>query len=146
MAGLAAAITLVRAGNLVTVLEARNRVGGRVVTDRQTLGFTCDTGAGWIHGPEGGNPITGLAAKAGTKTFVTNDDSVRVFNLLEKDITDAQFSRERTNAFEKLLDKASQWANRPANYKLSLADAIRQVAPSARCPAWWASVATMQEP
>ena len=131
MAGLAAAITLAHAGHKVTVLEARNRVGGRVVTDRQTLGFACDTGAGWIHGPEGGNPITRLAAQAGAKTFVTNDDSVRVFNLLGQDITDAQFSRERTNAFDKILDKASRWANRPANNKLSLADSIQQVAPSA---------------
>ena len=131
MAGLSAAITLARAGNRVTVLEARNRVGGRVVTDRQTLGFACDTGAGWIHGPDGGNPITTLAAKAGAKTFVTNDDAVRVFDQQGRDVTDAQFSLQRTNAFDKMLEKANQWASRRAGHDASLADAIQELEPAA---------------
>ena len=34
----------------MTVLEGRSRIGGRVWTDR-SLGFACDLGASWIHGP-----------------------------------------------------------------------------------------------
>ena len=131
MSGLAAAITLARAGNQVTVLEARHRVGGRVVTDRQTLGFPCDTGAGWIHGPDGGNPITALAAKARATTFVTNDDSVSVFNQQGRDVTDAQFNPQRIHAFDQLLDKASQRAIRHSSGDMSLAEALRQVDPAA---------------
>jgi len=57
VAGLAAAQRLRNVGVTVTVLEARNRIGGRVWTDRSVLGYACDMGAGWIHGPDGANPI-----------------------------------------------------------------------------------------
>ncbi|MEM7532575.1 MAG: FAD-dependent oxidoreductase [Chloroflexota bacterium] len=59
MAGLMAARTLVDAGWHVKVLEARDRVGGRMHTDH-SLGIPVDLGASWIHGPIG-NPITALA-------------------------------------------------------------------------------------
>ena len=59
IAGLAAARTLVDDGWKVIVLEARNRIGGRVWTDN-SLGLALDLGASWIHGVKG-NPITILA-------------------------------------------------------------------------------------
>ncbi|MCJ1707793.1 NAD(P)/FAD-dependent oxidoreductase [Microbacterium sp. VKM Ac-2923] len=49
VAGLAAARLLARAGRRVIVLEARDRVGGRVFTDRAD-GRITDRGASWIHG------------------------------------------------------------------------------------------------
>jgi monoamine oxidase len=49
IAGLTAARLLTRAGQAVLVLEARDRVGGRVVTDRR-YGLATDLGASWIHG------------------------------------------------------------------------------------------------
>jgi monoamine oxidase len=130
MAGLAAAGMLARAGHSVTLLEARQRVGGRVATDRQTLGFACDTGAGWIHGPDAGNPITALAAQAGAKTFVTRDDSVRVFNLQGRDVTDTQFSPQAERASAALFKKLNRWANQHTDADLSLAEAIRQLDPA----------------
>jgi len=60
ISGLAAAKTLATAGYNVTVLEARNRLGGRMWTDRTTLSIPADLGAGWIHQAVG-NPITTLA-------------------------------------------------------------------------------------
>lgn len=51
IAGLTAARLLVQAGQRVLVLEARDRVGGRVHTERID-GRVTDIGASWIHGIE----------------------------------------------------------------------------------------------
>jgi monoamine oxidase len=59
VAGLAAAAALADAGLVVEVFEARDRIGGRVFTDR-TLGAPLDMGASWIHGSRG-NPLTDIA-------------------------------------------------------------------------------------
>lgn len=63
MAGLAAAVRLEKMGFTVIVVEARDRVGGRVRTDRSVNGLAFDVGASWIHGIRG-NPITKLARRA----------------------------------------------------------------------------------
>jgi monoamine oxidase len=70
MAGLMAARTLHDAGHDVTILEARDRLGGRTHTDN-SLGSSVDLGAAWIHGPDG-NPLTPLAEKLGVTTGYTD--------------------------------------------------------------------------
>src|SRR4051812_31783739 len=55
MSGLAAARALTERGIDVIILEARDRIGGRVETRNGV-----DLGAHWIHGTEG-NPLTNLA-------------------------------------------------------------------------------------
>lgn len=65
LAGLAAANALVAAGVDVVVLEARDRLGGRVQT-AQLGGFGVDLGAAWIHQPDG-NPLTALAGRVGVR-------------------------------------------------------------------------------
>ena len=65
VAGLTAARLLRDAGRTVVVLEARDRVGGRVHTDR-TDGAT-DLGASWIHGVDG-SPVAAAAAAFGMRT------------------------------------------------------------------------------
>ena len=74
IAGLAAARRLADEGFDVTVLEARNRIGGRIRTDR-SLGAPIDLGAAWIHGTED-NPITALAEEAGSDTVPTDYESL----------------------------------------------------------------------
>jgi len=58
---------LTAAGFKVTVLEARNRIGGRVHQSSQLGAYPVDVGASWIHG-EVGNPIATLAERTGTTT------------------------------------------------------------------------------
>ena len=48
-AGLIAARELTRAGLGVRVVEARNRVGGRAWTDRESFGVPIDRGCAWLH-------------------------------------------------------------------------------------------------
>lgn len=66
VAGLSAARSLQDAGQRVIVLEARDRVGGRVHTDRERGGPT-DLGASWIHGMDG-SPVAAAAAAFGMRT------------------------------------------------------------------------------
>jgi hypothetical protein len=61
-AGLAAADEMHALGCKVTVIEARDRIGGRCWTDKSLDGRVVDLGAGWIHGVNG-NPIAELARR-----------------------------------------------------------------------------------
>jgi len=89
IAGLGAARALKGAGfTNITILEGRNRIGGRIFTDR-SLGFPLDLGASWIHGPKGGNPITTLAKSAGANTFLTDDEKLAVYNTNGSRIEDS---------------------------------------------------------
>lgn len=65
VAGLTAATLLSDAGQRVVVLEARDRVGGRVVTDRAG-GTATDLGASWIHGVTD-SPVAATAAAFGMR-------------------------------------------------------------------------------
>lgn len=74
VAGLAAAARLQRAGFTVTVVEARQRIGGRIHTWR---GWPepVDLGASWIHGWAHGNPVTPIARRAGARLVTSSYDS-----------------------------------------------------------------------
>lgn len=69
MAGVSAARHLHDAGFSVTVLEAQDRIGGRMWTDR-SLGIPLDLGASWIHGVDG-NPITALDEQYQARTIAS---------------------------------------------------------------------------
>lgn len=69
ISGLIAARTLVDAGfPNVTVLEARDRIGGRVCTAYTSQRCPIELGASFIHGTIG-NPITNLAKKIGAGLY-----------------------------------------------------------------------------
>jgi monoamine oxidase len=74
LAGLSAARILAAGDAEVLILEARDRIGGRIRTSRLWSGLPVDLGAGWIHGTDG-NPLTQLAAQAGAKLVETSHDA-----------------------------------------------------------------------
>ena len=90
LAGLSAARDLASAGAKVVVLEARDRIGGRVWTSLAWDGLPMDLGASWIHGVDG-NPLTGLADAVGAARLVTSYDSAISVGLSgeEVDLTEA---------------------------------------------------------
>ena len=71
LAGLAAARDLDRAGRTVTVVEARSRVGGRVVNHTFADGTVVEIGGQWV-GPTQ-DRILALARDVGAETFPTYD-------------------------------------------------------------------------
>jgi monoamine oxidase len=79
LSGLSAARDLQAAGHDVTVLEARDRIGGRVWTSRLWPDLPMDMGASWIHGAEG-SPITTLADNIGAARVETRYDSGITYN------------------------------------------------------------------
>src|SRR2546427_8460309 len=68
-AGLTAARRLSQAGRSVVVLEARDRVGGRIWTEHLSGGSAVDRGGAWL-GPSH-DAIFGLAREMGVSTYKT---------------------------------------------------------------------------
>ena len=98
----------------VVLLEGRNRLGGRLWTDRETFKykdgatpFPVDLGASWIHGIEL-NPLAALAREAGVD-FVTSSESVKMFQANMKEVNDEKDERAG-RLFDKLLDHAVRGA------------------------------------
>lgn len=92
IAGLAAAGELARAGLETVVLEARRRIGGRVVTDRST-GVPLNLGAAWIHGARG-NPIADIVARHGLRTATTDHLGIAVVDPERGALSDGDTLRE----------------------------------------------------
>ena len=128
IAGLSAAQALTDAGHTVTVLEGRDRIGGRIHTSRIWREVPIDLGASWIHGAAD-NPLTGLAAAAGVPTAITRYDSTqRHFAETLRPI--APGDRE-DNWARNVVARARVAASR-ADHDQSLREAIDRVNPPAR--------------
>jgi monoamine oxidase len=118
LAGLSAARALADRGVPVTVLEARDRIGGRVHTSTLWPDLPMDLGASWIHGTKG-NPLTALAKAAGARVVQTDYDSALALGpggeAIEPDYDGA----------ERLLAKALRLAEGAAN-DLSIWQAVTE--------------------
>jgi monoamine oxidase len=95
LAGLRCADILLQHGFKVTILEARDRIGGRAHQESLPSGHLVDLGPNWIHGTDH-NPILDLAKR--TKTAMhTWGEALQVFgengNLLKdgKEISDVMW-------------------------------------------------------
>src|SRR5688572_22159316 len=106
-AGLAAAGALHAAGARVTVLEARDRIGGRIHTDRTTFGIPVELGAQYVQGKRGDrsvNPVWKMAQDNGWKAIPYSSDAAEVVRE-GKDVDSAELTR-RYEAFESFVENA----------------------------------------
>ncbi|MEM8601855.1 MAG: NAD(P)/FAD-dependent oxidoreductase [Bacteroidota bacterium] len=121
VAGLGAAERLQERGyRNVTVLEARDRIGGRVWTSR-AWDQPVDLGASWIHGPRR-NPITRLAREAGVEMRPTDFDEVTRYGPSGTVLSEAEQRKLRR------LERKAYWAlgSRRGRDAASLADRLSQ--------------------
>jgi monoamine oxidase len=128
ISGLAAARHLKVQGQEVIVLEARDRIGGRLLTSRSWADLPVDLGASWIHGTTG-NPLTAIAQQAGLTRVATSydrselhiDPALRAMGVSETDRDWAE------NLVERALERAAR-----APSDISLRAAIDAISPPAR--------------
>lgn len=88
IAGLSAAKHLKEAGFDSILLEAQDRIGGRIYsqevkvtkTTKASLPLFFEHGASWIHRPKE-NPIGELAEEIGVQTVFTNDDKINAYDV-----------------------------------------------------------------
>ncbi|KAF4087137.1 hypothetical protein AMELA_G00092380 [Ameiurus melas] len=125
-AGLAAAASLVQAGfQNVKILEAKERVGGRVCTTKPFTENIIELGANWIHG-QNGNPLYKLAKKhklLAEEALMDDSEGSRDYFFKEggAHLPD-KLADEVTSRFDKLISKAFD-EKLPQKYRaLSLGD------------------------
>lgn len=108
LAGLAAAQQLQQQGREVQVLEARDRIGGRIWTSDAWPDLPLDLGASWIHGTRG-NPLSALADAVGAARVATSYERVVTFDTEGEPLTAAQRARlDHWEARVQALLKAAQ--------------------------------------
>lgn len=139
MAGAAAAHDLRAAGVDVTVLEARDRVGGRIWSN-ESWGVPVELGAAWIHGT-GGNPLVPLARAAGLGLVPTDYD-----DAVARDTVSGRPSAKADARWGRLDELLGQLGDAWPPRSLSVADWLaRQGWTTDRIDSWAAQVEVTQE-
>ena len=110
IAGLAAARKLIESGCEVHVVEARDRIGGRIFTSNAWTDAPTDLGASWIHGTRG-NPISALARDAGAPVVPTAYENSVCYETSGAEL-DAD-GRKRLNQLGKSLSRCIESARDP---------------------------------
>ncbi|MGL4186587.1 MAG: FAD-dependent oxidoreductase, partial [Thiotrichaceae bacterium] len=114
LAGLAAAKTLQAQGHEVLVLEARDRIGGRIWTSTKWPDMPLDLGATWIHGVKG-NPLTQLAQSLQVKQIATSYDNSICYNSLGKALNSSEaaaLEKVRKQVFNAIKQAQNQVSDR----------------------------------
>ena len=99
VAGISAARALKALGLSAVILEARDRIGGRALTETGTLGRAFDRGPYWLHN-KATNPLVPLARQAGVGLLESSYSDGAVFD---------QGSLSRDVTWKAVLGAASTW-------------------------------------
>lgn len=134
VSGLAAAQILRLNGFDVIVLEARDRIGGRIFTDRESLGIPIELGASWIHGITG-NPLYKLTQTNGIKTIDCDYESMPQIFQRDGQELDAASVTDLKAAFSKIRKRLSNMQRASMKEDRSLSSAIWQVIPGLKLSA-----------
>ncbi len=114
ISGLAAANELKNQGIDVVVLEAQDRIGGRLRTDR-SLGVAFDEGASWIHTPKG-NPLTDIANKAGAKHQITDDNSYTSYDKDGRKRSSLEYEKGEKRYYD-ILEELSEYGDEGKSFE-----------------------------
>ncbi|KZV78914.1 amine oxidase [Exidia glandulosa HHB12029] len=109
ISGLAAARELAEAGKSVLVLEARDRIGGRIHTIADAMPCAIDLGATEIHGYGSGNPFKAMAKQMQCPIYVPKSDEWSIFTQ-GRQIPNDQSRKLQRNVEETLFEKAREFA------------------------------------
>ena len=123
VAGLCAAQTLQQKGRRVLILEARDRIGGRIWTDN-SAGIPLDLGASWIHGVRG-NPIAAVADQQGATLVFTDYDDMQRFDAAGEKLS-GDLDRRVEMLLDRYIERAREYAE-SQNHDLSLQSALDAV-------------------
>ena len=113
----------------VTVLEARNRSGGRIWTKENSdaawagvSGTALDLGASWIMGASSSHPITKLTTTLGLETARTIDSKLRAYSCDDNDIC-AKVKDDKESTYKQLI-RMAQLRAEDLDADLSLWDSL----------------------
>ena len=104
VAGLGAARDLVAAGRSVVVLEARDRIGGRVWSE-DVGDAVVDLGGSWLHGLRD-NPVAGIAESLGVDLVRTDYEDALLFDADGRPVPWSRLD-DHYEAVEALLDSSA---------------------------------------
>ncbi|CAN6463685.1 unnamed protein product [Victoria cruziana] len=139
-AGLTAACHLQRQGFIVNVLEARNRIGGRVHTDRSSLSVPVDLGASIITGVEADvatgrrpDPSSLLCTQLDLELTVLNSECP-LYDIVTGEKVQSELDESLEAEYNSLLDDMEVLVsqNGAAAMKLSLEDGLEHALRSHR--------------
>jgi len=128
VAGLAAAKSLMAANRSVLVVEARERIGGRAVTDSTTLGFPFDLGAQWIEAGKT-NPAMAILREMNARPVPDRQEQAIYIAGTEAPKEEyARFEKIAVDASRKLVEALKKAADVPIGRVLVAQDPLERLA------------------
>ena len=125
-AGLAAGRALVRQSATVCVVEARDRIGGRALTDHKTFGAPFDRGCTYLHHGSR-NPLLKLARSKSVKTVPIQKEEKSKIWVGDREATASEYDEIKK---QELAIEAALLAAGRKRYDVSATQAIGHLPPS----------------